>query len=230
MKLLLDNSAEGSTDLEEADNITTSSTPSDHQPTTPDLLLGQVADFMRHNMFLVVVAVASLVLIVLLVFCGAVYLTRRRKLNAYFPSSYPAKMYVDQRDKSGGASGFYELPEKAAAAAAASDRETELTDSHKQLHADIVRAAKSLRTPTKTREDASESDKRETSPPPPPPGLVVGKAGEAVGPSPGGGAAAEKPEDETQEAPTSKNLRPPSLHLHNDSATLQLIAGEKTAF
>ncbi|XP_077398753.1 uncharacterized protein LOC144034081 [Vanacampus margaritifer] len=223
MKLVLDNWAEGSTDLEEPDNVTPSTTPLDRRSSPPDLL-SQVADFLRDHMVLVLVA-ASLVLIVLLVVCGAVYLTRRRKFNAYFPSSYPAKMYVDQQDKSGGASGFYEIPEKettTAAAVAASDRERGLTDSHQQLHADIMRVAKSLRTPTKTLEDAS---KKETASPSP----VAGKAGDAIGP-PAGGAAAEKPDDESQEAPTSRNVRPPSLHLHNDSATLQLIAGEKTAF
>ncbi|XP_051906861.1 transmembrane protein 119b [Hippocampus zosterae] len=220
MKLALYNSAEGSTDLEDPD-VTTSSAPLDHQSTPPDFL-GQVADFMRDHMVLVLVA-ASLVLISLLAVCGAVFLTRRRKFNVYYPSSYPAKMYVDQQDKSGGARGFQEISENKTASE--SNQESHLTDTNKQLQADIMRVAKNLRTPTKTLENASKKETLDKSPP----SAIVEKGDEVSGPSPGS-AAAENPQDESQEISTIRNLRPPSLHLHNDSATLQLIAGEKTAF
>ncbi|XP_037120853.1 transmembrane protein 119b [Syngnathus acus] len=214
MKLLLYNLVEGSTDLEEPDDVTTSSAALDHR-FTPQDFLSQVVDFLRDHMVLVLV-VASLVLIALLAVCGAVFLTRRRKFHTYYPSSYPAKMYVDQQDKSGGARGFHEIPEKKTAAA--THRESQLTDSNKQLQADITRVAKSLRTPTKTLEDGSRTETP-----------VADQAGEAPEASPQGDGA-EKPEDEFREPASSRNLRPPSLHLHNDSATLQLIAGEKTAF
>ncbi|XP_061655810.1 transmembrane protein 119b [Phyllopteryx taeniolatus] len=218
MNLALYNSAEGSADLEEPDNVTSSGAPLDHRSTTSDFLV-QLADFLRDHVFLVLVAV-SLVLILVLAVCGVIFLTRRRKANAYYPSSYPAKMYVDQLDKSGGVRGFHEILDKKKELA--SDGESEPVDSHKQLQADIMRAAKSLRTPTRTLEDASKKDES-------PPSPVAGKAGEATGPPPGG-AAVDKPEDESRAPATVKGLRPPSLHLHNDSATLQLIAGEKTAF
>ncbi|XP_049594183.1 transmembrane protein 119b [Syngnathus scovelli] len=221
MKLLLYNLVEGSTDLEEPDDVTTSSAALDHQFAPPDLL-SQVVDFLRDHMVLVLV-VASLLLIALLAVCGAVFLTRRRKFHTYYPSSYPAKMYVDQQDKSGGARGFHEIPEKKTPAA--THRESQLTDSNKQLQADITRVAKSLRTPTKTLEDGSRTETPDESPP----GPVADQAGEAPEASPQGDGA-EKPEEEFREPASGRNLRPPSLHLHNDSATLQLIAGEKTAF
>ncbi|KAM9793273.1 transmembrane protein 119b [Syngnathus typhle] len=223
MKLLLYNLVEGSSDLEEPDHVTTSSAALDHR-FTPQDFLSQVVDFLRDHMVLVLV-VASLVLIALLAVCGAVFLTKRRKFHTYYPSSYPARMYVDQQDKSGGARGFHEIPEKKKTAAA-THRESQLTDSNKQLQADITRMAKSLRTPTKTLEDCSRTETPTDEPPPHP---VADQAGEAPEASPQGDGA-EKPEDELREPASSRNLRPPSLHLHNDSATLQLIAGEKTAF
>ncbi|XP_061887780.1 transmembrane protein 119-like [Entelurus aequoreus] len=219
-------SAEGSADVEDLYNVTSSlptnsvswdqyyqTTPAGPAQQEADFL-SRMVDFLEDNMLLILV-LASLLFLVLLIVCGAVVLSRRHKVNAYYPSSFPSKMYVDLRDKTGGARLFYELPEKAEAR-----RESEPVDSHKQLQADIMKAAKSLRTPIKTAEGAGIPEDK-------PDGDVI--PDEEQQPSP----AEEEDACEAAAAAhlkAARSLRPASLHLHNDSATLQLIAGEKTAF
>lgn len=249
-------SLEGSTDEEELGNFTSflpTSTSSSEYQTTPagphveSDFLSQAVNFMEENMLLILVA-GSFILLVFLIICGAIFMSRRRKVNAYYPSSFPSKMYVDHRDKTGGANPFNEVPEKPAP-----EQQSEPVDSHKQLQADIMRAAKSLRTPIKSVEAAEESD----------PGQKVAGCSPEDSSKPDGSvlgqqlpsvpvekelselcdseAAADSPElnppeqpesegDDSQEPLMGRNLRPASLHIHNDSATLQLIAGEKTAF
>lgn len=158
-------------------------------------------------------------------------------------------MYVDQRDKSGGAKLFNEVPEKAAP-----ELQAELLDSHKELQAAIMKAAKNLRTPTKPVADAAggggpvvEDHRPEDNPKPdssvpdnqpvgvpeekepseqPESDAAPGSAGPELNPP----QPPQPQEDDSRESEAGKNLRPSSLHIHNDSATLQLIAGEKTAF
>lgn len=250
---------EGSTDEEDFSNLTsfqpTINSSSDYQ-TTPvgpthveTDFLSQVVNFLQENMLLILVA-GSFILLVFLIICGAIFMSRRRKVNAYYPSSFPSKMYVDHKDKTGGAKLFNEVPEKPAP-----EQESEPVDSHKQLQADIMRAAKSLRTPNKSVDAAEGSD----------PGHKVADHSPEDSSKPDGSipdqqlpslpeekelcelsdseaaAAAGSPElapseqpfpeeDDSQEPLAGRSLRPPSLHIHNDSATLQLIAGEKTAF
>lgn len=224
-------------------------------------LLSQVANFLEENMLLILVA-SSFFLLFFLIVCGAIFMSQRRKVNAYYPSSYPTKMYVDQRDKTGGAKVFDDVPEKAAP-----EQEREAVDSHRQLQDEIMKAARSLRTPTKpaaaTAAEGKENSQRAAELCPEdeaeaPCGSFLeqqlssfpeeeeGELGEDKA-----RAAAEvntepisdqpKPQeddseqlhpdkDDSQAPPTGRNLRPSSLHIHNDSATLQLIAGEKTAF
>ncbi|XP_033503613.1 transmembrane protein 119b [Epinephelus lanceolatus] len=256
---------EGSTDEEELSNLTsplpTSNLSFEYQttPASPTHVetdfLSQVVDFLEENMLLILVA-GSFILLVFLIICGAIIMSRRRKVNAYYPSSFPSKMYVDHRDKTGGAKLFNEVPEKPAP-----EQESEPVDSHRQLQADIMRAAKRLRTPNKCVDAAEVSD----------PGQKVAENSPEDGPQPDGNildqqlpslpeekelcehsdsetaaataaaAATGSPELETPEQPhpgeddsqeplMGSSLRPASLHLHSDSATLQLIAGEKTAF
>lgn len=253
-------SLEGSTDEEEFNNfnssVPTSDLSSDYQ-TTPvgpthmdDNFLSQVVNFLEGNMLLILVT-STFILIVFLIICGATFMSRRRKVNAYYPSSFPSKMYVDHRDKTGGAKLFNEVPEKAAP-----EQESEPVDSHKQLQRDIMKATKSLRTPNKyvdaaeggessqkitahSPEDSSKTD-----------GSILGKElpslpeenelSHQLSDSEAAAAAGtpelnspEQPcpeDDDPQEPLIGKSPRPPSLHIHNDSATLQLIAGEKTAF
>lgn len=253
---------EGSTDEEELYILTSSLPTSNLSPeyqTTPvgpthveTDFLNQVVDFLLENMLLILVA-GSFILLVFLIICGAIIMSRRRKVNAYYPSSFPSKMYVDHRDKTGGAKLFNEVPEKHVP-----EQESEPVDSHKQLQADIMRAAKRLRTPNKcvdaaegsdpsqkvadhSTEDCSQTDgsiqDQQLPSLPEEKELCEVSDSEAAAAAGGGGGGSPElnppelhPEDESQEPLTGKSLRPSSLHIHNDSATLQLIAGEKTAF
>lgn len=254
------NSLEGSADEEDIESFTSSlptSYPFSKYQTTPAVsparveadFLGQVVNFLEENMLLILVT-ATFLLLLCLIICGAIFMSRRQKVNAYYPSSFPSKMYVDHRDKTGGAKLFNEVPEKPAP-----EQESQPVDSHKQLQADIMRAAKSLRTPNKSA-DAVEGSEQDSSQPDdsvleqqlPLPSLPEEKEPSEL---PDSGAAAEPsstpPEqphpqedddsqqphpgtDDAQEPLIGRSLRPSSLHIHNDSATLQLIAGEKTAF
>uniref|UniRef100_A0A8C4I6J4 Transmembrane protein 119b n=2 Tax=Dicentrarchus labrax TaxID=13489 RepID=A0A8C4I6J4_DICLA len=250
-------SLEGSTDEEELSNITsflpTSNVSSEYQ-TTPvgpthveSDFLSQVVNFLQENMLLILVA-GTFILLVFLIICGAIFMSRRRKVNAYYPSSFPSKMYVDHRDKTGGAKPFNEVPEKPAP-----EQKSETVDSHKQLQADIMRAAKSLRTPNKSvdaAEGGGSSQKVADHSPEDsskPDGSILdqqlpslpeekelcelseSEAAASAG-SPQLNAPEDPEEDDSREPLTGRSLRPSSLHIHNDSATLQLIAGEKTAF
>ncbi|XP_061590180.1 transmembrane protein 119b [Cololabis saira] len=252
-------SLEGSTDEEELGNtpsasVSTSIISSTEYQTTPadpvqeeTNFLNQLGNFLEENMLLILVA-TTFVLLVFLIICGAICMSHRRRVNAYYPSSFPFKMYVDHQDKTGGTKPFNEVREKVAP-----EKEIEAVDSHKQLQADIMRAAKSLRTPNKSADtlernepcqkvaDHSSEDSFN------PDASIVDRQlsslheKEECELSDSGAASASSPnldppeqqlprEVDIPEASIGKSLRPSSLHIHNDSATLQLIAGEKTAF
>ncbi|XP_068191653.1 transmembrane protein 119b [Antennarius striatus] len=249
-------SLEGSTDEEEFANFTSflinSSFSSEPQttpvgPTHVETGLSQVLNFLEENVFLILVC-GFLLLFGFLVICGAIFMSRRRRVNAYYPSSFPSKMYVDHRDKTGEATPFKELPEKPVP-----EQQHEPVDSHKQLQADIMRAAKSLRTPNKSVDAAQGSSTSHKVADHSPDGstpdggvldqqIVNHPEEKELSETDNDTAAAAdsqlnppepshpEEEDDSQGPPTSRSPRPSSLHIHNDSATLQLIAGEKTAF
>uniref|UniRef100_H2LWC6 Transmembrane protein 119b n=1 Tax=Oryzias latipes TaxID=8090 RepID=H2LWC6_ORYLA len=113
--------------------------------------LKDLVDFLEKNVLLILV-ITALVLLVFLMICGGLLMSRRRKVNSYYPASFPSKMYVDERDKTGGARSFNEVQGKAAC-----EHESSPVDSHRQLQADIMRVAKSLRAASKST-DATEKD------------------------------------------------------------------------
>ncbi|XP_013986080.2 transmembrane protein 119 [Salmo salar] len=149
-------SLEGSAEEEELGSLIptpsspTTSDPASESPTTSDgsthiehFLLSQMVHFLQENMLLILVA-SILFITIFLILCCACIMSRKRKVNAYYPSSFPSKMYVDQRDKTGCTKLFNEVPEKPS-----NGQQAEPVDSSKQLQQDIMRAAKNLRTPSK---------------------------------------------------------------------------------
>lgn len=231
---------EGSTDEEELFNSTASFTVTYLLPdlqTTPagphvnSDALKRVEDFLRENTLLILVTI-TLVFLIFLIICGAFFMSRKQKLNAYYPSSFPSKMYVDHRDKTGGAKPFHEVPEKESL-----EQINEPMDSHKQLQADIMRAARSLRTPNKT---AGGGQREEHGPEetltPRDSSFLEGLLPILPEEEPCQLSVSETTEEDmseksdSQETLLNRNARPSSLHVHSESASLQLIAGEKTAF
>ncbi|XP_069569938.1 transmembrane protein 119b [Brachyistius frenatus] len=231
---------EGSTDEDELSNfnfsLPISNVSPQYQTTTVDSdhedadFVDKLVNFLEENMLLILVG-ATLLLLVFLIVCGSIFMSHRRKVNAYYPSSFPSKMYVDNRDKTGGAKPFNEVQDKVSP-----EQESEPVDSHMQLQADIMRAARSLRTANKSVDAAERNDPR-----PEDSSYPVGTILDQQLPSvpeekelcelPDSEAAAEPsgpPHGDDSAEPAS--LRPSSLHIHSDAATLQLIAGEKTAF
>ncbi|XP_017265906.1 transmembrane protein 119b [Kryptolebias marmoratus] len=244
-------SMEGSTDGVELSytsfSASTRGVPAEYQTTPANLSQGEtdfpkeLVNYLEENMLLILVA-TSLIFFALLVSCGAFFMSRKRKVNAYYPSSFPSKMYVDRQDKTGGAKPFNEVQEKATL-----EQECEPVDSHRQLQAEILRAASSLRTPGKKGhatersgpcQRAAEHSPEDGSKPsgsvwdqqlPSLPEREEGEVPDSSKPDPP--EQPYKEEEEDSQAPSSgRSLRPSSLHIHNDTATLQLIAGEKTAF
>ncbi|XP_062845117.1 transmembrane protein 119b [Trichomycterus rosablanca] len=113
------------------------------ETTTEHNLLKEVLGFLQENLFLILV-ITGLIIIIFLLICSAVVLSRRRKVSAYYPCAFPAKMYVNESDKTGGARIFCEVPEKPP-----SSSMEEPTNRAKRLQEDILLATKNLRTPTK---------------------------------------------------------------------------------
>lgn len=238
---------EGSSGGEELGNFTdllrSGNFTSDFQsaPTGPGRVetdfLSDTVSFLQDNMLLIIVS-SVFILLLFLIVCGAIFMSRRHKVNAYYPSSFPSKMYVDRRDKTGGAKPFNEVPEKPAP-----EQQPEPVDFHKQLQADIMRAARSLRTPSKPTDAAETAGSMKNAAGPEDNSQPEQSFLEQQRPDrPTEAAAAELPppqlphpqdeddDDDSQTCASHRTLRPSSLHLHSDSATLQLIAGEKTAF
>ncbi|NWW87002.1 TM119 protein, partial [Rhynochetos jubatus] len=109
----------------------------------PGGVLDGLVDFFKEYMLLVVV-VGSLAFVLFFIICAAVIVRQKHKASAYYPSSFPKKKYVDERDKVGGARGFQEVPEKAPDPGA-----EEPPDGSRQLQADILAAAQNLKSPPK---------------------------------------------------------------------------------
>ncbi|XP_067263014.1 transmembrane protein 119b [Chanodichthys erythropterus] len=115
--------------------------------------LDQVVDFLQEN-HLPIIVISTLLLLILTILCSAAILSRRHKVSTYYPCAFPSKMYVDERDKTGGVRFFNEVPEIANTSSS-----EEPVNSAKQLQEDIMQATKNLRTPVK----APWKEKNETA-------------------------------------------------------------------
>ncbi|CAL8321108.1 unnamed protein product [Lota lota] len=237
---------------------TRSSTLSDYQ-TTPTggqtdgvaTTLEQFVEFLQSNL-LYIFAGASVALFVLLIVCIAVILKRKLRINAYYPCSFPSKMYVEQTDKAGGVKRFDQVPQKASGG-----QQSEPVDSSQRLQQDIMRAAKGLRTPNKQPPRGGEATHVNPSLETTDGNLLVEKApanlpeeDETSRPS-----ETEASDEETHEREISPKQtgqqdvdledsprsgadpslvqpdhRPASQLIQCDSPALQLITGEKTSF
>lgn len=137
-------------------NISVLSTSIDGEKQTKPFI-NQVVDFFQEN-FLLVVVITTLLLLVFTIICSAAILSRSRKVSAYYPCAFPSKMYVDERDKTGGARVFNDVPENVNPSSS-----EEPLNSAKQLQEDIMLATKNLRTPVKTpwreKNEAAEDQK-----------------------------------------------------------------------
>ncbi|XP_012704821.2 transmembrane protein 119b [Fundulus heteroclitus] len=247
---------EGSTDEEELhvkSSVIPRVRPTEYRTTPPEPSQEQssssadFANFLEENM-LPILVLTTLVFLTFLITCAAFFMSRRLKVNSYHPCSFPSKMYVDHQDKTGGAKPFNEVRGKAVP-----ELEMESVDSNKQLQADILRAASSLRTPHKSAQAAERSEASQSAADHSPadgfdpdcsildqqlPTLLEeeqcevpdSREAEAAGSEPEHPEQPAPGDEDSEEPPTGRSLRPPSLHIHNETATLQLIAGEKTAF
>ncbi|XP_023663977.2 uncharacterized protein [Paramormyrops kingsleyae] len=107
-------------------------------------VLSQVAGFLQDHLLLIVTSASLLVTVVFLLCCAAV-VSRKRKTSSYYPSSFPAQKYVDERDSIGGSRTFSEVPDRQPDSQGA-----EPVDSARQLQVDIMKAAKNLRSPSRS--------------------------------------------------------------------------------
>nr|XP_044989062.1 transmembrane protein 119 [Jaculus jaculus] len=109
----------------------------------PTSFLEGIEDFFRQYVLLIAV-VGSLAFLLMFIVCAALITRQKHKATAYYPSSFPKKNYVDQRDRAGGPRVFSELPDRAP-----DSRADETPDSPQQLQADILAATQNLRSPAR---------------------------------------------------------------------------------
>lgn len=136
-----------------------SPTPGRPQPTAldgpvpPTNLLDGIMDFFRQYVMLIAV-VGSLTFLIMFIICAALITRQKHKATAYYPSSFPEKKYVDQRDRAGGPRAFSEVPDRAP-----DSRPEEGLDSTQQLQADILAATQNLRSPARALPGSGEGTK-----------------------------------------------------------------------
>ncbi|KAL4636127.1 transmembrane protein 119-like [Arapaima gigas] len=106
-------------------------------------ILNQVVEFLRENLLLIIV-VSSLVIVLIFIVCCASVMSHKRKLTAYYPSSFPTKKYVDRKDKSGGARTFRDIHGDPP-----NSQHTAAADSARDPQTDGQVVSKNLRTPSK---------------------------------------------------------------------------------
>ncbi|XP_063067141.1 transmembrane protein 119-like [Engraulis encrasicolus] len=126
--------------------------------------VGRLVGFLRENLFLLLVVSSLLLLLITMVTCASC-LSHRRKVSAYYPCSFPARMYVDQRDKAGGQRVFREVPEKTQASTQQGAPPVGTRDpSARKLQDDILMIARNLRSPAKgVRVDRTGSENQQPS-------------------------------------------------------------------
>lgn len=124
------------------------------RPVPPTNLLDGIVDFFRQYVMLIAV-VGSLTFLIMFIVCAALITRQKHKATAYYPSSFPEKKYVDQRDRAGGPRAFSEVPDRAP-----DSRQEEGLDSSQQLQADILAATQNLRSPARALPGSGEGTKQ----------------------------------------------------------------------
>uniref|UniRef100_A0A8C9WIK9 Transmembrane protein 119 n=1 Tax=Scleropages formosus TaxID=113540 RepID=A0A8C9WIK9_SCLFO len=196
-----------------------------------ETLLGRAAGFLRENLLLSIAAPSLLVAVIVLLCCASA-VGRKRKSNAYYPSSFPAQKYQLRADirnaaknlrtpagsPAGETGGKETRPQPAEVKgwterpAAAASEGAEGGDVSPGQEAEMSRAPEEHRCPTQPQD------------------ALLDPAEDATLEGDGFGQEAERDEAPTQEAREEATTSPPGPAQKDEAPSVELITAETAAF